>query len=291
MVKPYKDFAGRLSKRVLARLSLIEAQFNFDYGDEYEVALCEVLADILPARYGVCRGSLVTFDGKEAGDDLIIFDRLAYPTLRSSITPNYSIKEQVPVEAAYAYIECKHRVELAADLGTSKSLAKAVEQVRAAKRLAATREPNNNPGYDDQPRFKEKKRGDWPAYYPALKNELFGVVFSRHVTLRYDNFAMSRIRIGGEYAPDLMILGPDWIFSPAANLGSDGIKASMYFSSAFERQLLAEEFRGDAIGLGLLSLMNVIAWMELLPIDYSGLLNSCLWDALTRRQALGNSNI
>lgn len=193
MVKPYKDFAGRLSRRVSARLSLIEAQFNFDYGDEYEVAICEVLADILPARYGVCRGSLVTFDGEEAGDDLIIFDRVSYPTLRSSIAPNFAVKEQVPIEAAYAYIECKHRVELASDLGASKVLATAVEQVRNAKRLAATRVPNPNPDYHDQDRFKLKKREDWPAYYPALKNELFGVVFARHAPSHDDGITTSQI--------------------------------------------------------------------------------------------------
>jgi hypothetical protein len=284
MVKPYMDFAGRLSTRVLARLSLIEAQFNFDFGDEYEVAICEVLTDILPARYGVCRGSLVTFEGEEAGDDLIIFDRLSYPTLRSSIAPNFAVKERVPIEAAYAYIECKHRVELGAGLEASKVLATAVEQVRNAKKLAAKRVPNPNPHFKDQPRFILKKRGDWPAYYPQLKNELFGVVFARHAPTRNDSIGVSQIRVGGEHAPDLMILGPDRLFSPAAYLGADGIKGSMYFSSAFESHLHPEEFPGDAIGLGLLTLMHVIGWMELLPIDFANVLNGCFWDAVGRRR-------
>ncbi|KZE17835.1 DUF6602 domain-containing protein, partial [Sphingomonas hankookensis] len=201
VAQPYKDFAGKLSRRVAARLSLIEAQYNFDLGDEYEVALCEVLTDILPARYGVCRGSIVTFDGQEAGDDLVIYDRLSYPTLRSSIAPNYAIKEQVPVEAAYAYIECKHGLSLGATLGASQTLAKAVEQVRAAKRLGAKRTANPNLEYRKQLRFTEPKRRDWPAYYPELKNELFGVVFARNATLANPAFDPTRLQIGGDHAP------------------------------------------------------------------------------------------
>ncbi len=209
---------------------------------------------------------------------------MSYPTLRSSIAPNFAIKEQIPIEAAYAYIECKHRIELAGDLESSKVLATAVEQVRTAKRLCATRAPNANANYENQDRFESKKRSDWPAYYPALKNELFGVVFARHAPLRNDRVSASQIRVGGEHAPDLMILGADRIFSPAAYLGADGIKASMFFSSAFEDHLLAEEFPGDAIGLGILTLMHTLAWMELLPINFANVLNACLWDALGRRQ-------
>jgi len=281
--KPYDDFAGKLSRRVTARLSLIESQYAFDLGDEYEVALCEVLADILPARYGVCRGSLVTFEGDQAGDDLIIFDRMAYPTLRASIAPNFAIKEKVPVEAAYAYIECKHRVEIGDSLERSASLARAVGQVRAAKALAARRHSNPNPTYREQDRFTKRKKDHWPAYLPETKNELYGVIFARQALFAKGTTAPSGIRIGGEHAPDLAILGDDLLFNPSELLGADGIKASLFYSSFGFPHLRAEKVEGAAIGLGLLTLLHVIGWMELLPIDYGHLLNACYADALFGR--------
>jgi hypothetical protein len=284
--KPYKDLAGRLSKRLSARLSLIEAQYNFDFGDEYEVALCEVLSDMLPARYGVCRGTLVTVDGEDAGDDLIIYDRLGYPTLRSSLAQNFAIKEQVPVEAAYAYIECKHSVELGETLAGSATLDKAVQQVRAAKALASKRTPNVFPRFNEQERFTNRKHDHFPAPFPKLKNELFGVVFARRVTFAKGNPKPEAIEIGGEHCPDLLILGEDRLFTPSALLGPDGIRSSLFFSSAFQPALRLETVPKSAIGLGILTLLHVIDWMELLPIDYARVLNGAFADVLWGRAAL-----
>ncbi|WP_198283235.1 DUF6602 domain-containing protein [Sphingomonas sp. PAMC 26617] len=285
MGKAYDDFAGKLSRKVTARLSMIEAQYNFDLGDEYEVALCEVLADILPARYGVCRGSLVTFEGEQAGDDLIIYDRMAFPTLRSSISPNFAIKEKVPVEAAFAYIECKHRVEIGATLQKSAALAKAVEQVRAAKALAAKRRSNPNPNYKEQQRFQRPKWDHLPAYLPELKNELFGVVFARQSAFAKGATKAGGIQIGGDFAPDLVILGDDLLFTPSALLDADGIKASLFYSSFFFPYLRDEHVEGAAIGLGLLTLLHVISWMDLLPIDYGQVLNAGFADVIFKPRA------
>ncbi len=285
MRKPYDDFAGKLSRRVSARLALIEAQYNFDLGDEYEVALCEVLADILPARYGVCRGSLVTFEGEQAGDDLIVFDRMSYPTLRSSIAPGFAVKEKVPVEAAYAYIECKHRVVIGESLDGSDSLRTAVEQVRAAKRLASGRRPNPNDDFKAQAPFTQRKRGHWPAYLPETRNELFGAVFARRAEFAKGVTSMSGIKIGGEHAPDLAILGDDLLLTPSALLDADGIKASLFFSSFGYPNLRSETVEGAAIGLGLLTLLHAIGWMELLPIDYGRVLDASFADAVFGRRA------
>jgi hypothetical protein len=278
--RPYKDLVGKLTRRLSARLSLIEAQYNFDLGDEYEVALCEVLSDMLPARYGVCRGTVVTVDGEEAGDDLIIYDRLSYPTLRSSLGQNFAIKEQVPIEAAYAYIECKHSVELADTLKQSQTLAVAVEQVRTVKALASKRQPNPNHHYKDQDRFKRRKSADFPAPFPELKNELFGMVFARKFKLAKPTSSPSNIEIGKEHGPDLLIVGEDLLFTPSVVLGPDGIRSSLFFSSSFQSTLRLEKAPGSAIGLGLLTLLHVINWMELLPIDYATVLNGAFADVL-----------
>lgn len=63
-------------------------------------------------------------------------------------------------------------------------------------------------------------------------------------------------------------------------MGPDGVKASLYYSSFFFPHLRDEQVEGAAIGLGLLTLLHVISWMELLPIDYGQVLNASFADIL-----------
>lgn len=58
-----------------------------------------MLEDILPAKYGVCRGFVVAANGEKAGDDLIIYDKMSNPTLRSGMSRQFPVKEQIPVDA------------------------------------------------------------------------------------------------------------------------------------------------------------------------------------------------
>lgn len=51
----YNGYIERLSRRVSARLTDIEAVYNFEYGPEFEVVLCHLLTDILPSKFGVAR--------------------------------------------------------------------------------------------------------------------------------------------------------------------------------------------------------------------------------------------
>ncbi|SDW00058.1 hypothetical protein SAMN05444064_1013 [Pseudomonas syringae] len=102
----YGGYIERLARKVEARLQDIETIYNFDLGDEFEVAICALLEDILPAKYGVCRGFVVAENGDKAGNDLIIYDKMSSPTLRSSISRQFPVKEQIPGDAVYAYIEC-----------------------------------------------------------------------------------------------------------------------------------------------------------------------------------------
>src|SRR5437667_11014698 len=68
----YRDIVGMLAKLIDAELSKATVIYNFDHGDEFEVAMCHVLRSALPARYGVCRGHIVTINDEHAGDDIII---------------------------------------------------------------------------------------------------------------------------------------------------------------------------------------------------------------------------
>lgn len=123
----YGGYIERLARKVEARLQDIEAIYNFDLGDEFEIAMCDLLESLLPAKYGVCRGFVVAKNGEKAGDDLIIYDKMSSPTLRSSMTRQFPVKEQIPVDAVFAYIECKHSIS------DTDVLQKAVSQAEAVK--------------------------------------------------------------------------------------------------------------------------------------------------------------
>ncbi len=70
--------------------------------------MCHLLSDFLPEKFCVFKGGVVIESGKTAGDDLIIFDKLSFPMLKPIYGNNFSIKQQIPIEAVYSYIECKN---------------------------------------------------------------------------------------------------------------------------------------------------------------------------------------
>lgn len=167
----YNGYIQRLSKKIIARLNDIEAIYNFDLGDEFEVAMCHLLTDFLPEKYGVCRGFVVTENGTTAGDDLIIFDKLSFPVLRPIHGNSFSIKQQVPIEAVYAYIECKNSFH------DEEVLLKALDQVRNVKSLILTRQGKENPDFQKNGPVYNGKPRDWPRTFPKRKNQPFCAFF------------------------------------------------------------------------------------------------------------------
>jgi hypothetical protein len=269
----YGGYIERLARKVEARLQDIEAIYNFDLGDEFEVAICALLEDILPSKYGVCRGFVVAENGEKAGDDLIIYDKMSSPTLRSGMSRQFPVKEQIPVDAVYAYIECKHSIS------DSAVLAKAVSQAEAVKKLLLTRRGRTNPEYQvDGPIYNGRVR-DWPRTYPPLKNQPFCAVFARKYS---PDVSVHNVR--GEHAPDLIILGSDHIATPTVYMGADGIQSSLYYDIKFGAPLCVESAPGNAYGLGLVILLQVLSWVELLPIDWTGALSTTFLDNLLNRK-------
>jgi len=130
----YNNWLSDVAQRFQQRFERIQAHYNFDFGDEFEVAICEVLRDILPRRFGVCRGFVVGRNGERAGDDIIIFDAGRSPTIRALAT-DLSRKEDVPAEAVLAYIEAKHTLAIAGDVSDGQSLAKATHQIEQMKAI------------------------------------------------------------------------------------------------------------------------------------------------------------
>src|SRR6266498_5826443 len=134
----YGDFVRNMARRFDEALSEIESTYNFELGDEFEIAICNTLRRILPHRFGICRGYVVNRDGEVAGDDIIIYERIRFPTARL-LGEDYSRKEKVPIEAVFAYIEAKHTLQLVGDGGSS--LLNALRQAGAVKALCEQRQP------------------------------------------------------------------------------------------------------------------------------------------------------
>ncbi|MBX9296640.1 hypothetical protein K5M33_22880 [Chromobacterium vaccinii] len=259
----YGGYIDRLSRKVEARLADIEAIFNFDLGSEFEVAMCALLEDILPAKFGVCRGFVITEDGRSAGDDLIIYDKMSCPMLRAGIGRQYSIKEQIPVEAVYAYIECKHSI------ANQATVEKAILQTKNVKELILSRRSGINPEYEkDGPIYNGKVR-DWPRSHPPIRNQPFCAIFTK-------TFDPS-VAIPNKHqplSPDLLVLGPNHIATQSVVLGPDGIKGSLFYDDKYWAGLRVESAIGNAFGLGLVTLLQALNWIELEPMDWTGTLNA-----------------
>lgn len=266
----YGGYVDRLSRKVAARLTDIEAVFNFELGQEYELAVCLLLEDILPAKFGVCRGFVVAANGEKAGDDLIIYDRMSCPTLRSNQGRQYAAKEQIPIDAVYAYIECKHSIK------TKEVFETAVSQARAVKKLLLRRPARVNPDYErDGPVYNGKPR-DWPRTFPPRKNQPFCAVFSRE----FVPSSFGQVQLDG-FTPDLFILGQEHLATQSAVLNQDGIKGALFFDDRHDAGIRLETLKGQAYGVGIVTLMQALGWIELVPMDWSDTLNAAHWSALT----------
>lgn len=265
----YGGYIERLSRKVGARLLDIEAVFNFDLGGEYEVAMCHLLEDVLPSKFGICRGFVVSESGELAGDDIIIYDKMSCPTLRASSGLQYAVKEQIPIDAVYAYIECKHSIE------DEKVFNKAMNQVREVKKLLLKRRPWINEVYEvDGPRYNGKVK-DWPRQLPRLKNQPFCVIVARK-----SNGKVPESVTRDAYTPDLLILSEDYVATQSVLLDCDGIKGALFYDDCYWASLRVDSVCGNAFGIGLVSLMQALNWIELMPIDWSNSLNAAYANAI-----------
>ena len=90
VIKPYKNYAERLQKQADALFEQIMSTYNFDQGDEFEVALCKFLKLVLPQKYSICRGHIVDKMGVVSkGDDIIIYDNIKLIPGRQAILRCY----------------------------------------------------------------------------------------------------------------------------------------------------------------------------------------------------------
>lgn len=222
----YDNLVGRIAKSFDAALSEIEAEHNFDYGNEFEVALCKTLRQVLPHKYGICRGFVVNEQGDSAGDDIIIYERIRFPTFRF-LEEDYSRKEKVPIEAVFAYIEAKHTLQLKGESGTS--LSKAISQAKKVKFLCEQRKPvpilQIAPGVNLGEGFNVGKR----LGFFEKRNPMYTMIISRQVRLEkdkpvleemntiYDTLISEELCLNINALPDLVVAGHSHVILPYLN--------------------------------------------------------------------------
>jgi len=273
----YNDYVRRLSEKMTRRFDEIAAVNNYEFGSELEVALCQILSECLPQKYGVCRGYVVDANGNQCGDDIQVFAQDRFFTLRSGLGRDFNVKEQIPIEAAISYIEAKHTLCLEGE--GSSSLFKAWAQVENVKRLCAQRD--------------SLKIGSWnpylecPVEFPlpkgfTIQNPMHGVIFARNISLKENSKkklspdeinAIIQRRIpeiasisNKSYWPDLIIAGDSIVVTPSI------FEAGEMFFNPFvsnDTDYGTRVVPGLAYGIGFTCLQFVLDWIRLgkLPFD------------------------
>jgi hypothetical protein len=274
----YKNYIKNLHDTFVKRLDDISTQYNFDLGSEFEVAICEVLSCFLPNKYGICRGFAVTAEGAIAGDDIIIYDKERFPTLRTATNRAFDKKDMVPIEAIYAYIEAKHTLD-------ADSFVKSVEQVQKVKQLCSRRESVGI--YQADPYISEDKFSPSPSLtWPAHRNPVFGMILCRYSagvdgkvracnSTEVDSFIRGQLEgmIHNEYAPDLIAAGADNFLSPA-HLDKDGKNIpSLHYIPGITTGYQVLEKPDVSFGAALAQLAGAIDWARLGRMPWPRIVN------------------
>lgn len=276
----YNNYVRDVSERFEQALARIKTEHNFEYGPEFEIAICKTLRAVLPQQYGICRGYVVSELGETAGDDIIIYDRMRFPTLRALETDDYASKEQVPIEAVYAYIEAKHSICIEGDGGTS--FQKALTQVGQVKMLCDRRRAV--PLFERD--LNEKKDGPHRGW-PEIRNPAYGIIICRHVrqkeggpVLEDDKEILRRLleaKATTLLPPDFCIFGKNHMFIPVvpAENGGGTFMPSPFFQSGMS-SMNASVVDGVGFGAGLSLLLWALDWIQLGTMSWPAILEDCI---------------
>ena len=290
----YNDYLTKLATRFDRLFAEIAANYNFDLCVELEIALCVAIRAILPERFGVCRGFVVPEDGAPVGDDIVIYDRSRFPTLRLLEQNTFAGKEEVPVEAACAYIEAKHTIHLNGDEKDGQSLAKAMKQLSRVKEVVHGRAAVGIA--DDTQNAKDERehqiRGDL----------LFGAIFARNVkesknepVIEEPRTIREIIRESWQPKEEYYVCDEDFGISPATNfptqpdaivLGANNIiipymteEERPVYQTPYTipgQSILAHRIMPDmAFAVGVCSLLYALEQIQLGPMPYRNI----IWEA------------
>jgi len=280
----YGGYVTTLAERFDEALREIQVGYNFEYGSEFEIAICQTLRRALPHKYGICRGFVVDASGEIAGDDIIIYDRARFPTLRLLTDEDYSRKERIPIEAIYAYIEAKHTIDIEGD-GDS-SLRHSSEQVARVRALCGRRAavPQSQIG----PFMVLDPRSFTPCGregYPEILNPLFTMILARNVRQKpkqnplTDPHEIQRILLQEDNRPptfpDAAILGKDSVILPV--LRDPGrLRFRSPFSIEGRSASMCRVCPGIAFGVGLGMLLFALDQIQLGTMGWSHILEDAV---------------
>jgi hypothetical protein len=266
----YDNLLNKISNEAKKSFDAILATYNFEHGNEFEVALCKLLKLILPKKYSICRGYIVTSDGQKVGDDLIIYNAETFPKIRP-IEDDFCIKQYIPVEAVYAYIEAKHTLCIDGN-EQQNTLQKAMKQISDFKALKRIQRPLNviNGFTLSSSFFSIQAEESWPEY----RNPLFGMIFSRHfksirndvVEDEYLSECLDKISDPSNNSADLIIAGENWIGLPCVE---KTIRSPFLIPEKSKRAWFKNE---NSIGIGICNLLRALNFIELGEINYSALI-------------------
>lgn len=268
----YRDFLPRLQRKLVAGFGEVYGVWNLDLGNDFEPILCRLLRLVLPNRFGVCRGFVVPMDGDPVGDDVVVYDRLRYPTLRLLGEDDYSQKELVPAEAVYAYIEAKHTLYFGGGGDSLETAAKQVAKVKAVTRVRLRRTDGTE-----------------------LERNAFGMVFGLHARSKKEPASLEAIAADLRKlswakgpGPDCIVCGPEVIGLPARVGEVEDTGERLAFDSLFEEAtgaarttaLVAREAKvgdqGLAYAQAVVRLLRALEVMGLHPMPWKKLMDQGL---------------
>jgi hypothetical protein len=279
----YDDYVRSVSTRFEQALDRIKTVHNFELGDEFEIAICKTLRAVLPQKYGICRGYVVSSLGETAGDDVVIYDRMRFPTLRGLDTDDFSSKEHIPSEAVYAYIEAKHSISLEGDGGNS--LQKALAQVSNVKILCDRRQGVPfSPAISD---FERQRSAEARPGWPDINNPAYGVIICRHVRFKeggpviQDPAEIDRRLLSASaktiLPPDFCVFGKDNMYIPVMyQEDSDSTWMPSPFFIPEKSGVHSSVVDGVAFGAGLSILFWALDWIQLGEMPWPDILEDCI---------------
>lgn len=278
----YNDYLKTLSEKFARRIEGISADFNFDFGDEFEIAICEILRDFLPSKYGIVRGFVVSKHGTKKGDDIIIYDQERFPTLKLNKKDDYSRKENIPIEAVYAYIEAKHNL-------TETTLDKAIQQISEVKELCSQREKMGREQFDPYIPFVVKNE-NYSESYPTFRNPVFTMILSRFATdmngkrdtTNIKEMLNKKLKIlyneDKHFLPELIIAGEN-VFSHNGIMDENlDMSATVFFLPDKSFLYFIKETNNLCFGIALANLFAALDWIRLGKMPWIDILNNGLHD-------------
>jgi hypothetical protein len=275
----YSVFVENISNAIEDKMKQMSSIYNFDNGPEFEIALCELLRQILPDKYGICRGFVVTENIQTEGDDIIIYDRDRFPTLRL-FSNSFDKKQQVPIEAVYCYIEVKHTLILQ-DSDSGQSLYKALSQVHKIKSLPREKRPLFSiDHYTVLTDYMQTGRSDWPDF----DNPIFGAIIARHVKVDTSSktngiidpeiFSKCKVPPNVVY-PDLVVMGHEDLLFPGLSTQDKITYASPFFIPG-KSTMIHKKTKTSALSVGILMMLFALDNIKLGKMPYETMIKSQL---------------